>query len=255
MASRWIVNKRGESSLAFRELVGLARCGELTEDDLVKAEWEPDWRPAHSVVGLFYRVRRAELEPMVELPAVRESSAFEAETAFSLDELTADFPLERVGESAPTVVSDPGWMQRYREVVDQRVARASTQPLTPFPTSMQLLADAAVQACEQRATPRDRWHSWQNRWHRFWEFVGSPWMFRMVSAVMVSAIVCFSVAAWSRQSALRFPKPGMPDRYLVPVLGDCTPREFAVVLLDLALVSAVLGYWAASRVEDWAEPR
>jgi hypothetical protein len=35
-------------------------------------------------------------------------------------------------------------------------------------------------------------------------------------------------------------------------LGDLTPKEFSVVLVELALASAVLGYLGAKRVEDWA---
>ncbi len=60
MASRWLVNSREGSWFTFGELVTLARSGELSQDHLVKAEWDPDWRPAHSVVGLFYRAKRSE---------------------------------------------------------------------------------------------------------------------------------------------------------------------------------------------------
>ena len=66
MASRWVVSQRGAETLAFGELVALARSGGLSEDDLVKAEWDTEWRPAHTVVGLFYRVRRSEVESVAE---------------------------------------------------------------------------------------------------------------------------------------------------------------------------------------------
>ena len=77
-------------------------------------------------------------------------------------------------------------------------------------------------------------------------------VFRLASAVFVAVLVSVSLASWSRQTALRYPKHGMPDRYVVPGLGDLTPKEFSVVLVELALASAVLGYLGAKRVEAWA---
>jgi hypothetical protein len=146
-------------------------------------------------------------------------------------------------------------MQRYREVNEQRAAEAALAPPEPAAGAMHLLADAAVAALERRAAFRDRMSLWRNRWNRGREFIGSPVVFRLSSALFVAVLVSVSVASWSHQAALRFPKPGMPDRYVVPGLGDCTPHEFSVVLVELTLASAVLGYFAAKRVEAWADPK
>ena len=260
MASRWFVHNRGEESLAFGELVAIARSGDLAEDDLVKADWEPEWRPAHTVVGLFYRVRRAERETVAEARDSGESldcPQDSTESAFSFDALAADLALESADDSEPAPTADPRWMQRYREVTEQRAAEAALA--APQPThgasSMQLLADAAVAAQERRAAFRERLVHWQNRWNRGREFVGSSLVFRLACAVFVAVLVSFSLTTWSRQAALRFPKPGMPDRYVVPGLGDCTPKEFGVVLVELTLASAVLGYLGARRVEAWAQAK
>ncbi len=260
MASRWIVNKHSDTSLAFSELVSLARSGELTEDDLVKADWEPEWRPAHTVVGLFYRVRRTEREIVDEHPAEfnsAEQSSLISECAFSFDDLAADMTLEVASETDQPPPADPRWMQRYREVTEQRVAAAAAATLEPLEnqTSIRLLADAAVAAQDRRSAFRDHLFRWQKRWARFREAAGSPFVFRLASAVFVAVLFSMSFASWSKQTALRFPKPGMPDRYVVPGLGDCTPREFRVVLIELAIVAAALGYQGAKRVEGWAEAR
>ena len=256
MASRWFVHDRGEESLAFGELVALARSGSLAEEDLVKADWEPEWRPAHTVVGLFYRVRRAERETVVETQAATPPQD-NSESGFSFDDLAADLSLESADESVPAPTADPRWMQRYREVSEQRAAEAAlaTPVQAEGPSSMQLLADAAVAAQERRSAFRDRMTLWQDRWNRAREFVGSPVVFRLASAVFVATLVSVGLASWSRQAALRFPKPGMPDRYVVPGVGDCTPKEFSVVLVELALATAVLGYLGAKQVEDWADAK
>jgi hypothetical protein len=257
MASRWLIHKRGDESLAFGELVGLARSGNLSEEDLVKADWEPEWRPAHTVVGLFYRVRRAAFETVGESRSSGEASTplqSSSESAFSFDDLAVDLALETADDSISAPTADPRWMQRYREVTEQRVAETADSPIAPEigASSMRLLAEAAVAAQERRWAFRDRLGRWQDRWNRVRVFAGSPLVFRLACAVFVAVLVSVSLASWSRQAALRFPKPGMPDRYVVPGVGDCTPKEFSVVLGELALASAVLGYLGAKRVEAWA---
>ncbi len=254
MASRWLVHKRGDESLAFGEMVSLARGGDLSEEDLVKADWEPEWRPAHTVVGLFYRVRRATYEPAVESRSSTAPPQLDSESAFSFDDLAVDLSLEAADDSVPAPTADPRWMQRYREVTEQRIAEAELTASAPEmgASSMQLLADAAVAAQERRWAFRDQMYRWQDRWNRGRQFAGSPWVFRLACAVFVAVLVSVSLASWSRQTALRFPKPGMPDRYVVPGLGDLTPKEFRVVLVELALATAVLGYLGAKRVEAWA---
>ena len=260
MASRWIVHRHGEATLVFSELVGLARSGQLTEEDLVKADWEPDWRPAHTVVGLFYRVRRPDQQlggDSFTLERAVPARPAHTEAAFSFDDLAADLTLEAVDESVTAPTADPRWMQRYREVHDQRAAEAALSPLKAATesASMQLLADAAVAAMERKSAFGDRVSRWRNRWKRGRELAGSPMVFRLFCAFFVAVLVSASVASWSRQAALRFPKPGRPDRYVVPGWGDCNPREFRVLLVELTLASAMLGYFAAKKVEVWADTK
>jgi hypothetical protein len=258
MASRWILYKQEGTTLAFGELVALAREGEINEEDLVKADWEPEWRPAHTVVGLFYRVRRIQTESVAESPltgAPLSDSLTSPETGFSFDDIAADLCLETAGASEQTPPADPRWMQRYREVTEQRAGEVALPLPDAMPgiSSVRLLADEAVAAQERRTALQEQLHRWQGRWNRSREFAGSPVVFRVACAVFVAVLVSLSLATWSRQTAMRFPKPGMPDRYVVPGLGDCTPKEFGVVLVELALASAVAGYFGAKRIEGWAD--
>lgn len=258
MASRWIVNQQSDKSLAFGELVRLARSGDLHEDDLVKADWEPDWRPAHTVVGLFYRVRRTEREPVIDSPAEFISTEVPSlATEFSFEDLAAELPLESASEYDPPPAADPQWMQRYREVSVKRAAEAALTTSVPseHQPSMRLLADAVVAAQERRSALRDHMFRWQQRWTRFREVASSAVVFRLAAAMLVAVLFSVTLATWSRQAALRFPKHGMPDRYVVPVLGDCTPGEFSVVLVEFTVAAAVLGYLGAKRIEVWAEAR
>lgn len=258
MASRWIVYKHGEATLAFSEMVALARGGELDEEDLVKADWELEWRPAHTVVGLFYRVRRIETASVSESLPTETSPPHplsSPELGFSIDDLSAELCLETAAEAEQSPTADPRWMQRYREVTEQRAGEAaSPSPVDLTGTSsVRLLVDEVVAAQERRTAFRDQLSRWQGRWHQARKLASSPVVFRAACAVFVAVLFSLSLATWSRQAALRFPKPGMPDRYVVPVLGDCTPREFGVVLVELTLASAVLAYFAAKKVEAWAE--
>lgn len=258
MASRWIVYKHGEATLAFGEMVALARAGEINEEDLVKADWEPEWRPAHTVVGLFYRVRRTESDLVTEscsTGAPPSGSLNRPETGFSFDDLSAELCLESAGELEQSPTADPRWMQRYREVTEQRAEEAahSASATLSETSSIRVLVDEVVAAQERRTAFRERLFRWQGRWNRGRKFVGSPIVFRVACGLFVAVLVSLSLATWSRQTALRFPKPGMPDRYVVPGLGDCTPKEFGVVLVELAMASAVVGYLGAKRIEVWAE--
>jgi hypothetical protein len=260
MASRWFVNKCGGTTLAFRELVELARNGGLSEDDLVKADWQPEWQRAGAVIGLFHYARRTEPEPEItpascDLQALPVSSSATNDSAFLFDELTAELPLEAVDETEPVPVADPKWMQRYRQVTEERALRTMSPATANEPSDMAILADAAVRACENHSADRNRSLVLRHRWNRFQEFIRSPFLFRLVAGVLIALLVSSVLADRARQAALRFPKPGMPERYLVPVIGECNPSEFAFVLFDVAIVAAVLGYWGAKRVEALAESR
>ena len=213
MASRWIVSKQGTQKLAFSELVELARQGKLVEHDLVKADWEPEWRPASTVVGLF---QRAQLAQHAE-----------------------DEPVTEIGYGG-------GSLKLGQPRVQTGVARETSSR----PTSGQLRADAVVLAADRKASDRVQRHYSQSGEP---DPAKTPLVFRFVCAIVLPIMICVALAAWSRQAALRFPKPGMPDRYVVPVLGDCSPIEFSVVLFDLAIVLAVIGYAAAKRIETVAE--
>ncbi len=71
MATQWYYKAFGQElgPLPFRELTRMVRAGELTEEDLVRAIHEREWRRADTVVGLFHMARRESFAE-VEDPAL-----------------------------------------------------------------------------------------------------------------------------------------------------------------------------------------
>lgn len=256
MASRWVVSNRGSTSLSFAELVQLARRGELSENDLIKAEWEPDWRPAHSVVGLFYRARRPEQTPHAAPEHSSRARIRSEDAGFSLDDLETLQPLESVDELTEFSGFESGWQKRLREVQQQRLTeeQASGAPDSVAPGSMKVLIDAAM------TTPRtpywsQRIETWRNRASYIYEWLNSPAALRLVFGLLAAAFSVWGVAHHAHQAALRFPRHDMPERFVVPILGDCTRGEFLFVLVDIALASMALIYFSGVALERWAESR
>ncbi len=253
MASRWFAQKLDSPEpIAFRELVEKARAGELTEDDLVRAEWEADWHPARTVVGLFYTVRRsvsvgsepelASAADRSELPANLSEPSGGQHSDFSISDLAAAENLETASEA-------PRWKQRLQQV-------RSEQPPPPehAPSAVQILVEAAIAEREPKRRSV-RLEAWSGRIRTASAFIQSPIAFRLVFAVTLAVLVCWGTARWARTNAMRFPNPRGRTDYKLPVLGDCPPTEFTILLVDLALLSALAGYFGAKRVEVWTDAR
>src|SRR5437879_1320926 len=104
MASQYYLQREGQDAgpFGFRDLVALARNGELAESDQVRYSWTNEWKRADSLVGLFYMARRtleppAEADPLLAPLAADESSVH----------------AEIVEEVAISAFDDrPGWMKR-----------------------------------------------------------------------------------------------------------------------------------------------
>lgn len=255
MASRWLVNNRGNSLLTFGELVSLARCGDLHQDDLVKAEWEPDWRPAHTVVGLFYRAKRDEIQVASEPELVSQLKTHLAESAFRIDELEAAQELQSADETESLSATEPGWQKRLREVQEARAQDTGFENLPESASSsIQLLIEAAM-APAKVSRWSQRWDRWCSRWSRLHDWLNTTAALRLVSGFVIAVFVGWGLFHYSRQTALRFPRPDMPDRFVLPVFGDCTPGEFLFVLIDMVIVSMFLIYFGGQALERWLESR
>lgn len=255
MASRWLVNSREGSWFTFGELVTLARSGELSQDHLVKAEWDPDWRPAHSVVGLFYRAKRSEpviaADPQQVLPPV----VSESDSGFRMEDLEAAQELQSAEEIESSNLA--GWQKRLHEVQETRSRELMHDEPTSTQTSssaMQLLFEAAMP--QKRGSPwRQRVERWGAIWNMFYEWLNTTSALRLVVGAVVAAFSGWGFFYYSRLSALRFPRPDMPDRFIVPILGDCTPGEFYFILAEFVILCMSLIYFGGMSFERWLASR
>lgn len=255
MASRWLVNSREGAWFTFGELVMLARSGELSQDHLVKAEWEPDWRPAHTVVGLFYRAKRSEATVTADTEQAWPLAVPDSDAGFRIDDLEATQELQSAEEIETSNLA--GWQKRLHEVQESRSRDSAIDERAPAQN-----ASNAMQMLFEAAMPRKRVSLWQQRverwrsiWNGFYEWLNTTAALRLVAGAVVTAFISWGFFYYSRLSALRFPRPDMPDRFIVPILGDCTPAEFYFILAEFVILSMSLIYFGGRSIEQWLESR
>lgn len=255
MASRWLVNRREGAWFTFGELVMLARSGELSQDHLVKAEWEPDWRPAHTVVGLFYRAKRSEATVTADAEQASPLALPDTDVGFRIDDLEAAQELQSAEELESSNLA--GWQKRLYEVQESRSRDSvldESAPAQDVSKTMQLLVDAAMP--RKRVLPwQQRVERWRSIWNGFYEWLNTTAALRLVAGAVVTAFLGWGFFYYSRLSALRFPRPDMPDRFIVPILGDCTPAEFYFILAEFVILCMSLIYFGGMSIERWLESR
>lgn len=262
MASFWFSQKNESSRpLAFRELVEWARSGRLHEDDLVRAEWESEWRPARSVVGLFYTARRSSSELTITATS-RETfprnSLIEkqvVEPSPSATEVTRNpqDSLEPVPEPPPS-----RWKERIQQVRDGQLSPppfSVEPPRTPPRDQVRVLVEAAFANQQARQLRNNGSSRWLHTIRAGVNWLRAPWVFRLVCAGVLASATCLLTIHWGRINAMRFPRAAAREEYLLPLIGYCSRFELGIVLVDLAVPVAILGYFAAKRIELWADSR
>ena len=251
MGSRWVVNQRESTWFSFGELVLLARSGELQPDDLVKADWELEWHPARTVVGLFYRAKQTEPSQPTEPEPARSEDA-----GISIHDLEASQDLQPAESAADSVPVNTGWQKRLREVQEAKSVDVSVDSSTASNSeSMQrLIAETLVAKAEPSRWAR-RFDRWKAVGASLYEWLHSTTAIRLVGGSIVAVLAGWAFYHSARQTALRFPREDMPDRLVVPFAGDCTPGEFAFLLCDLVIGLMLLVYFGGSVIERWLESR
>ena len=228
MASRWIVCKQGDSLLRFGELVALARSGEVTEEDLVKAEWENEWRPAHTVVGLFYSVRREAASAPLEMPA-GSASPCDSQTSshdFSFDDL--DHELLQDAEAPASEVTEVGWQRRIRELATFQ--STTEQEVKSHETSeVRLLVEAALMEADTTAAT-SRSDRFLQTVERAWSAIWSMTTLWLGAGLVLAGMICWAVLTYSRMSAYRFPKAGYTSGYVLPIFGNLTAGDLWLIV-------------------------
>lgn len=237
--------------VSFRELVRLVRDDALRADDLVKADWETEWRPAAEVVGLFHTAGRADvlerweqeqIEKQRQLDAVTNS---ESETA-EFEELLAtqgDFP-------------DRGAIfDRLEQLEQERLDRLRAEQAHGKPESKtQQQIDFLIQSASLEREELERKRNQKSIISCF--TVGTMQaMFRIAMAIAVSNLTTYLVFLWSQREMQRFPDlRSSPDQTRVfPIYGKCSEFEFLFLMFDTVIISAIAGYGLARLLEFFVD--
>jgi hypothetical protein len=240
--------------VGFRELVRLVRDGMLGADDLVKADWEQEWRPAAEVVGLFHMAGRADVLDL-----------WEAERARCTQQVGDSDALDDVLNQAE-VLSDeetPSWQRRWAQVQERQKILESDQAEELRERSEEAKAQqrfrdvisAAEAVIDRREAGRHpgRLRQWKdallssNSLHS---------MFRWGMTIVAAHLVAFGILTWSETEVQRYPKRGTPStlqQQVFPFFGKCSSVEYLFLLADAMLVAGLGGYGGARVLESMAD--
>ncbi len=243
MATQWRYRRDGVElgPVAFHDLVHLVRGESLSPDDLVREDWNEEWRPAALAIGLFHMAGRQDLVDRWE--AEQETLRLAAEAAAARargepsDELTAE--------------DEPAWQRRLREVAaEQAAGRAASVTRTEIDETLA----AALREVEdrERETRASLWTLWLRRCtgpaalHR---------VFRWGLTLLVAHAAAGAILVWSQQQAQRY-----PDRRRLaegvrpfPLWGDCDADLFYFLLLDAMALAGLAAYGFARVLERLAD--
>ncbi len=240
--------------VAFRELVRLVRDGTLGVDDLVKADWEQEWRPAAEVVGLFHMAGRADVLELWE--AERANCAQEAGDSATLDEVL----------NQAEVLSDeeiPAWQRRWAQVQEQQkvLEAEKAQELREQyegAKSQQKIRDA-ISAAEAVLDRREagrrpgRLQGWKDA---VFSSNSLHSAFRWGMTIVAANLVAFGVLTWSETEVQRYPKRGTASalqQQVFPFFGKCSSGEYLFLLADAMMMAGLGGYGAARVLESMAD--
>ncbi len=233
MATLWHYQTSTDAAgpVSFRTLIELVRDGKLSADDLVREEWNSDWRPAALAVGLFHMAGRDDLFDQWQAEQERL-----AKTQEELDDLL---------ESAPDHTDEPSWQKRFREVEAQRRQAAAENASEQELASVRQDAQEAIAAWEEE---QDRKQQQAGGFlHGLGEIFSQetyrrlfPWGIGLIAA----NITAYAIMQWSETQSLRFPS-AIPLEHGIrqfPVWGECTDMVYFILLTDAMLLTGIVGF-------------
>ncbi|MFV0445930.1 MAG: GYF domain-containing protein [Planctomycetaceae bacterium] len=234
--------------VGFHEMVKLVRAEQLSADDLVREEWNPEWRPAASAVGLFHMAGRQDLVDKWE--SEQEELRRQEEAARLAAEATA------------TEDDEPAWQKRLRDVEAERVAlegeqraeREAELAANATRTEIDETLAAALAEIEEREKALQ-----PSRWQRLWGAFANPetasLAFRWLPTLAVPNLIAWQILQWSEVEAQRF-----PDRQSLstgmrhfPVWSECDSGMYFFLLFDVMIVGGIAAYCIARILESVAD--
>jgi hypothetical protein len=270
MATRWYFKQKQQEHgpISFHELVVLVKDGILSEDDLVRPEYQRTWQTADTAVGLFNMARRVPREQLRLGPSEKEATASVSEPigagdACSDESEASDLQQWFQEQLAATPLSGT--------VGDDLVGQAAglkpsgdpgdfDPPTTPQRGLWQSVVAAAVARIDARhddhAAGKHRW------WHvRGWWIASCAranrtlrFAYRCGMSIGVASLTWSLLQQAHITEAMRFPGWQQETGTMVfPLLPGLSPAEYTFLAWDLAVVMAVVGYAAATWIERHVE--
>lgn len=247
MASQWYFQRLSVElgPVGFDELIRMVRVKELGADDLVREDWNSEWRPAALAIGLFHMAGRKDL--LAKWEAEQEELRRQEEEARA----AAERALEEEQEEA-------SWERRLREVEAERLEQEAERAEELLASRMEIQIDEATAAALAEIEARER-ELEPGRWGRLWQRLTSSEAlrrgYRWGVAIVVPNIVAATILQWSHETAQR-----LPDRKAIaaglkafPLWGLCDPPMYFFLLFDVMLFTGVAAYFVARILESLAE--
>jgi len=249
MATRWHY-RRSDAELGpvgFQELINLVRAEKLGTDDLVREEWNPEWRPAALAVGLFHMAGRDDLVARWE--AEQEELRRQAEAA------------QAVADGACSA-EEPPWQKRLRELEAERAALEDAEQverdaeLAANATRTEIGENLAAALADLDARERALEPT---RLRRLWDTITgrdtAHLLVRWLPTLIVPNLLAFWILQWSEVETQRF-----PDRQALssgirhfPLWGECESGMFFFLLTDSMLFGGLAAYVIARMLEQIAD--
>lgn len=242
MATQWHYQRDGEfrGPVGFNDLVLLVRTESLSADDLVREDWNTEWRPAALAVGLFHMAGRQDL-----------FDRWEAEQAEKRR-------LEEAARAAAEEENEPSWQKRLREVEAEHAALAAEleaerqAELAANATRTEI--DATLAAALDELDARERALE-PTRLERLFGRAGSPAVlhvvFRGAMALTAANAVAKVILDWSQTELQRFPDRQRLESGIrvFPGWGECDPELYYFLLCDATLLAGVVAFLLARLLE------
>lgn len=269
MSSAWYYQEDGVElgPITFHELVALVKDGRLGRDDFVRPGYQKQWQRAEDTVCLFEMAERIPRERLRLAPVVEHAGAAAVDSVLEDGRFTEgndDRALQKWFQEQLAATCVNGTVG---EVPDDESGLISSskgfgvETSRTVPKSLwQSVVAAAVARFDMRHGDHDavrcRW------WWHFGRFVPRVESLNVAMRLGFRCVVAAGVGwlTWSLMQqadateALRF--PGWQQRSgvkVVPIIGECSPAEFAFFVWDFVVVMAIAGYAGARWVERHAQ--
>lgn len=255
MATRWHYQRLDlpAGPVPFDDLVRFVRDGELGADDLVREEWNPEWRPAALAVGLFHMAGRQDLFDQWE------AARLEAERRAQAEREAAD---RADGDESTADPDEPSWMRRLRQLEAERRAQRDadeeSQAAALAEQTVRIEIDETLQAALTELEARDA-ERHPSRWQRWTRRIIAPrtlhLLFRWTLTIAIPGVVAWQILDWSALQNQRYPerRTEAAARRAFPFWGLCDQELYYFLLADTMLATGVVSYGAARILESFAE--